>query len=102
MENTTQRRFNHVDEAWIPVTGDGRVSLMRIFSDPGLKLWEYPVEKMLLKLLLAIVRSAYPKMKWNGLLWGTRVAEKPLIILMKKRTFLALGDKHFKMRVFRG
>ncbi|HOV39270.1 MAG TPA: type I-E CRISPR-associated protein Cse1/CasA [Spirochaetales bacterium] len=55
-----ERRFNLIDEAWIPVTGRGLVSLKQIFSDTTLSaLGGDPVQKIaILKLLLAIAQSA--------------------------------------------
>ncbi len=100
MENTTQRRFNLVDEAWIPVTGEGRVSLMRIFSDPGLKaLGGNPVEKIaIMKLLLAIVQAAHTPEDEEELfaLGAQGVAEKAINYLDEKRDlFWLYGDKPF-------
>jgi CRISPR system Cascade subunit CasA len=55
------KRFNLVDETWIPVTGRGLVSLRQVFSEPSLRsLGGDPVQKTaLLKLLLAISQAAY-------------------------------------------
>jgi CRISPR system Cascade subunit CasA len=56
-----ENRFNLIDEAWIPVTQKGLVSLKQIFSDKEISaLGGTPVEKIsVLKLLLAIAQSAY-------------------------------------------
>jgi CRISPR system Cascade subunit CasA len=56
-----ERRFNLIDEAWIPVAERGLVSLQQIFSDTTLSaLGGDPVQKIaILKLLLAIAQSAY-------------------------------------------
>jgi CRISPR system Cascade subunit CasA len=55
-----ENRFNLVDEPWIPVADEGRVSLRRVFSDPGLRsLGGNPMQKIaVLKLLLAIAQAA--------------------------------------------
>lgn len=52
--------FNLIDEEWIPVVGEGRVSLKRIFSDENLfRLSGTPLEKIaLLKFLQAISQAA--------------------------------------------
>lgn len=58
---TEERRFNLVDEAWIPVVGVGRVSLREVFSrsGPGV-LGGTPLEKIaLFKLLQAIAQAAH-------------------------------------------
>ncbi|XES83661.1 type I-E CRISPR-associated protein Cse1/CasA [Franconibacter pulveris] len=53
-------RFNLIDEPWIPVANEGRVSLKRVFSDPELKaLGGDAVQKIaLMKLLQAICQAA--------------------------------------------
>jgi len=53
--------FNLIDEAWIPVTQKGLVSLKQIFNDNEITaLGGNPIEKIaVLKLLLAIAQSAY-------------------------------------------
>ncbi|MBI9083340.1 MAG: type I-E CRISPR-associated protein Cse1/CasA [Desulfobacterales bacterium] len=55
-----ENRFNLVDEPWIPVADQGRVSLRRIFSQSGYRsLGGNPVQKIaLMKLLLAIAQAA--------------------------------------------
>jgi hypothetical protein len=60
MASTPENRFNLVEEPWIPVTGEGLVSLRRVFSDGKLRAFGgNPVQKIaLLKLLLAIAQSA--------------------------------------------
>ena len=59
MENTP-RRFNLVEEAWIPVVDVGQVSLRQIFTDQGLRaLGGNPIQKIsIMKLLLAIGQAA--------------------------------------------
>lgn len=54
------RHFNLIDEPWIPVAGQGRVSLRQVFSESSLRaLGGNPVEKIaLMKLLLAIAQAA--------------------------------------------
>ena len=61
METNAERRFNLVDENWIPVAGENLVSLRRVFTDHSLMaLGGNPVEKIALtKLLLAIAQTAY-------------------------------------------
>ena len=55
------RRFNLVDEPWIPIIDNQRVSLMQLFSDPKLKgISGNAIQKLsLLKFLLAIAQRAY-------------------------------------------
>ncbi|MBE0508449.1 MAG: type I-E CRISPR-associated protein Cse1/CasA [Marinospirillum sp.] len=55
-----ENRFNLIDEPWIPVADQGRVSLRQIFSHPEYRsLGGNPVQKIaLLKLLLAIAQAA--------------------------------------------
>lgn len=52
--------YNLIDEAWIPVADEGRVSLRQIFSQPHYRaLGGNPVQKIaLMKLLLAIAQAA--------------------------------------------
>lgn len=100
MGNPTERRFNLVDDAWIPVVGEGRVSLMRIFSDPRLKaLGGNPVEKIsIMKLLLAIAQAAYTPEDEEELfnLGCHRLAAKAAHYLDEKRDlFWLYGDKPF-------
>lgn len=54
------KHFNLIDEPWIPVAGEGRVSLQQVFSEPDLRaLGGNPVEKIALtKLLLAVAQAA--------------------------------------------
>lgn len=53
-------QFNLVDEDWIPVADEGRVSLRQLFSNPDYRsLGGNPVQKLaLMKLLLAIAQAA--------------------------------------------
>ena len=95
-----ERRFNLVDENWIPVTGEGTVSLKRLFTDPGLKaLGGNPLEKIALtKLLLAIVQAAYtPKNDEDWASLGpTGMAEKAADYLEEKKgLFWLYGNKPF-------
>jgi len=55
-----ENRFNLVDEPWIPIADEGRVSLRQIYSNPACRsLGGNPVQKIaLLKLLLAIAQAA--------------------------------------------
>ncbi|WP_028316685.1 type I-E CRISPR-associated protein Cse1/CasA [Desulfatibacillum aliphaticivorans] len=56
-----EKRFNLVEEEWIPVAGRGLVSLRDVFSDPALEaLGGNPLEKIALtKLFLAIAQTAH-------------------------------------------
>ena len=55
-----ENRYNLLDEQWIPVVGEGKVGLRRIFTDAGLTaLGGNPIEKIaVFKLLLAIAQTA--------------------------------------------
>jgi CRISPR system Cascade subunit CasA len=55
-----QRRFNLIDEPWIPVADSDRVSLKQLFQAPQLRaLGGNPVQKLaVIKLLLAIAQAA--------------------------------------------
>jgi CRISPR system Cascade subunit CasA len=57
----TEKRFNLIDEKWIPVADKGLVSLRDIFSDVSIPaLGGDPVQKIsVMKLLLAIAQSAW-------------------------------------------
>ena len=50
-----ERRFNLIDEPWLPIVDVGRVSLRQVFSEPSYRaLGGNPVQKIaLMKLLLA-------------------------------------------------
>lgn len=54
------KRFNLIDEPWIPVADVGRVNLRQVFSEPDYRaLGGNPVQKIALtKLLLAIAQAA--------------------------------------------
>ena len=56
----TERQFNLVDDAWIPVVACGRVSLREAFARPDLTaLGGTPLEKIaLFKLLQAVAQAA--------------------------------------------
>lgn len=60
-----ERRFNLIDETWIPIVDIGRVSLRQLFSRPEgndayRALGGNPIQKIALtKLLLAIAQAAY-------------------------------------------
>lgn len=100
MDTHAERRFNLVDENWIPVAGAGLVSLRRVFIDFSLMaLGGNPVEKIALtKLLLAIAQTAYtPKdeEEWTRL-GATGMAEKAVRYLDEKKDFFWLhGDRPF-------
>ena len=95
-----ERRFNLVDENWIPVAGEGIVSLRRLFADSSLKaLGGNPIEKIALtKLLLAIAQTAFTPVddeEWSGL-GATGLAERTLQYLNdKKDLFWLYGDNPF-------
>lgn len=99
MENAP-RRFNLIEEDWIPVVDVGRVSLRRIFADPSLRaLGGNPIQKIsLMKLLLAIAQAACtPKddEEWKALGAGG-LAEKALAYLDKnKDLFWLYGERPF-------
>jgi CRISPR system Cascade subunit CasA len=59
--STIENRFNLVDEQWVPVAGEGLVSLKSIFTRPELRaLGGNPVQKIAMtKLLLAICQASY-------------------------------------------
>lgn len=56
-----EKKFNLIDEQWIPVVQKGLASIRQIFTDKSITaLGGNPVEKIaVLKLLLAIAQSAY-------------------------------------------
>ena len=56
----TEKRFNLVDEPWIPVADYGLVSLRQVFLNPQLRaIGGTPLEKIaIMKLLLAIAQAA--------------------------------------------
>ena len=56
-----EKRFNLIDEQWIPVVKKGLASIRQIFTDKSITaLGGNPIEKIaVLKLLLAIAQSAY-------------------------------------------
>jgi CRISPR system Cascade subunit CasA len=100
MDAHIQRQFNLVDEAWIPVAGEGLVSLKRVFTDPSLNaLGGNPIEKIALtKLLLAIAQAAHTPEndeEWTAL-GAAGLAEKVARYLEEKRDlFWLYGDKPF-------
>ena len=94
------RRYNLIDEPWVPVTDLGRVSLKQIFTEFSFRaLGGNPVEKIAItKLLLAIAQAACtPK---NDAAWkelgSTGMAEKCSAYLQKwYDQFWLYGDKPF-------
>lgn len=95
-----ERRFNLIDEQWIPVTKKGLVSLRQIFTDREITaLGGNPVEKIaVLKLLLAIAQSAYtPKDEEDWKLVGPDgMCSKTLQYLDNQYdAFWLYGDKPF-------
>lgn len=99
MENTP-RRFNLVEEAWIPVVDVGQVSLRQIFTDQGLRaLGGNPIQKIsIMKLLLAIGQAACtPKddEEWKAL-GADGLARKARAYLEdKKDLFWLYGERPF-------
>jgi CRISPR system Cascade subunit CasA len=95
-----ENRFNLVEEDWIPVAGQGRVSLRRIFTDKSLKsLGGTSIQKIsVLKFLLAIAQAAYtPKDddEWKKM-GAEGMAQKCLDYLDEKRElFWLYGEKPF-------
>ena len=95
-----QNHFNLIYENWIPVAGEGRVSLERIFKDSSLKgLGGTPIQKIsVLKLLLGIAQAAYtPEDDEAWMRLGPEgMAEKCLKYLYEKEDrFWLYGDKPF-------
>lgn len=94
------KRFNLIDEPWIPVADKGRVSLRQIFDDPDCRaLGGNPVEKIaLMKLLLAIAQAAATpedEAAWRAL-GSAGLAEKCLAYLDQWHDrFDLYGDKPF-------
>jgi len=100
MNTIPERRFNLVDEAWIPVSGKGLVSLRSIYSDSTLRaLGGNPIQKIALtKLLLAIAQAAYtPKDDDDWLQLGANgMAEKSLTYLEDNKDYFWLyGENPF-------
>ncbi|GLR62601.1 type I-E CRISPR-associated protein Cse1/CasA [Marinospirillum insulare] len=95
-----ENRFNLIDEPWIPVTDQGKVSLRQIFTEPEYRsLGGNPVQKIaLLKLLLAIAQAAAtPKdeQEWQAL--GAQGLAKRCLAYLDKwyDHFYLYGDKPF-------
>lgn len=94
------KRFNLIDEPWIPVADRGRVSLRQIFTDADCRaLGGNPVEKIaLMKLLLAIAQAAATpedETAWRAL-GAQGLAEKCLAYLDQwYDRFELYGDKPF-------
>jgi len=100
MVSTVEKRFNLVDEPWIPVVNYGLVSLRQIFSDYSLRaLGGNPIQKIsLLKFLLAIEQTAFTPD--NDDTWRTigaeGMAQKAITYLDdKKDLFWLYGDRPF-------
>lgn len=95
-----EKRFNLIDEPWIPVADKGRVSLRQIFIDADCRaLGGNPVEKIaLMKLLLAIAQAAATpedEAAWRAL-GAAGLAEKCLAYLDQWHDrFDLYGDKPF-------
>jgi CRISPR system Cascade subunit CasA len=89
MAEIVSNRFNLIDEKWIPVANQGLVSLTDIFSKKEFTaLGGTPTQKIsLMKLLLAIVQSAYtPKDDDDWKLLGAEdMANKALEYLFEKK-----------------
>lgn len=95
-----ENRFNLIDEPWIPIADQGRVSLKQIFTETKYRsLGGNPVQKIaLLKLLLAIAQAAAtPKdeQEWQAL-GAEGLAKRCLAYLDKWHDhFYLYGDKPF-------
>jgi CRISPR system Cascade subunit CasA len=100
MAATVPKRFNLVDEKWIPVANYGLVSLMDIFMQQKLSaLGGNPIQKIaIMKLLLAIAQSAYTPMDddaWKSL-GAQGLAERALAYLKEKKDcFWLYGERPF-------
>lgn len=94
------KRFNLIDEPWLPVADKGRVSLRQLFTDADCRaLGGNPVEKIaLMKLLLAIAQAAatpQDEAAWRAL-GAAGLAEKCLAYLDQWHDrFDLYGDKPF-------
>lgn len=94
------KRFNLIDEPWLPVADKGRVSLRQAFTDADCRaLGGNPVEKIaLMKLLLAIAQAAATpedETEWRAL-GAQGMAEKCLAYLDQWHDrFDLYGDKPF-------
>lgn len=93
-------RFNLVDEAWIPITNYGNVSLREVFENKELlSLGGTPIEKIsILKLLTAIAQSATTPndfIEWKIL--GVEGFSKACLEYLDKwhDAFYLYGDKPF-------
>jgi CRISPR system Cascade subunit CasA len=91
------KKFNLVEEVWIPIANAGRVSLRQVFQDKNLcALGGNPVQKIaLLKLLLAICQRACPLADdeaWSTL-GAAGLADKALAYLEEQRDCLAVRRK---------
>lgn len=95
-----ERRFNLIDEPWLPVVDVGRVSLRQVFNDPSYRgLGGNPVEKTaLMKLLLAIAQAACTpdnEAQWEAL-GAVGVAQRSLDYLEQwQDRFFLYGDQPF-------
>lgn len=92
-----ENRYNLVEEDWIPVGGEGRVSLRRIFSESTLiALGGTPIQKIsLIKLLLAIAQTACTPendQEWREL-GANGLAKRCLSYLDKKKDLFWLYGK---------
>jgi CRISPR system Cascade subunit CasA len=96
----TERRFNLIEENWIPIIGAGMVSLRRIFQDLSLlNLAGNPIQVLsMIKLLLALCQTACtPKdeLEWDAL-GPDGLADKVLRYLEEHRDcFWLYGEKPF-------
>ncbi|MGB6101448.1 MAG: type I-E CRISPR-associated protein Cse1/CasA [Comamonas sp.] len=94
------KRFNLIDEPWIPVADKGRVSLRQVFTDADCRaLGGNPVEKIaLMKLLLAIAQAAATpegETEWRSL-GAQGLAEKCIAYLDQWHDrFDLYGDRPF-------
>jgi CRISPR system Cascade subunit CasA len=101
----SNNRFNLIDESWIPIQGQGPVSLREIFSNQQSlqAIGGNAVQKIsLIKLLLAIIQRAWTPQ--NDSRWKTEgisvMAEKTLKYLEDNYSlFYLYGDRPFLQRI---
>ena len=95
-----ERRFNLIDEPWLPIVDVGRVSLRQVFSESSYRaLGGNPVQKIaLMKLLLAIAQAACTpedEAQWQAL-GAAGLAQRCLAYLEQwHERFFLYGDQPF-------
>jgi CRISPR system Cascade subunit CasA len=95
-----QKRFNLVDEKWIPLAGRGPASLGEVFTDASIRsLGGNPVQKIaVLKLLLAIAQAVCTPRDdedWENLGPGGLVSKVLGYLGKRRRDFWLYGDRPF-------